>query len=107
MTYRMAANAIWNKLNIVMTGLVNDGVKPESETVKILLEARALAESIVQQPESGKQPNCVRCVVKFPHVREINGQTLMLEPLLSGILTLPDDEDTKLSLKRKWLEVVA
>ena len=37
----------------------------------------------------------VRCEVLQPHCRTINGTLYMLEPLFSGIVTLPDDEDTR------------
>lgn len=49
----------------------------------------------------------VRCVVVFPHFREINGTTYMLEPMFSGIVALPNDSDTKKCIKRGWLKVVA
>jgi hypothetical protein len=48
----------------------------------------------------------VRCEVLFPHVREIGGQTWMLEPMLSGIVALPNDEDTQKCIERGWLKVV-
>lgn len=50
MTFRMAANAIWNKLNFAM-GLVRE----EGQLMDLLSEARALADSIVHHPKSGSQ----------------------------------------------------
>lgn len=50
MTFRMAANAIWNKLNFAM-GLVQE----EGQLMDLLSEARALADSIVHHPKSGSQ----------------------------------------------------
>jgi hypothetical protein len=40
------------------------------------------------------------------HCRTIDGQLYMLEPLLSGIVTLPVDKDTKASVRRGWLKSV-
>ena len=50
MTFRMAANAIWNKLNISMALVREDG-----QLMELLSEARALANSIVHHPRSGSQ----------------------------------------------------
>ncbi len=40
----------------------------------------------------------VRCEVLLPHVRTINGTQYMLEPMFSGIVALPDDEETRKSV---------
>ena len=48
----------------------------------------------------------VRCEVVFPHVRELAGQTVMFEPLFSGIVTLPDDEDTRKCVEHGWLKII-
>jgi hypothetical protein len=48
MTFRMATNAIWNKLNFAM-GLVRE----DGQLMDLLSEARALADSIVHHPHSG------------------------------------------------------
>jgi len=50
MTFRMAANAIWNKLNFAMSLVEGDG-----QLMDLLFEARALADSIVRHPKSGSQ----------------------------------------------------
>jgi hypothetical protein len=50
MTFRMAANAIWNKLNFAMSLVEEDG-----QLMDLLSEARALADSIVRHPKSGSQ----------------------------------------------------
>lgn len=51
LTFRMAANAIWNKLNFVMSFV---GVENQKEhALKMLGEARELADSIVGHPMSG------------------------------------------------------
>jgi hypothetical protein len=42
--------------------------------------------------------------VLFPHVREYNGKTWMLEPMFSGSVALPEDEDTKLAIEQGWLK---
>ena len=50
MTYRMAANAIWNKLNFAMSLI---GLKQSEEQLRsMMLEARALADSIVHDEHS-------------------------------------------------------
>lgn len=53
MTFRMAANAIWNKLNFALS-LVD---KPEhaKQLRTMMAEARALANSIVMDEQSGEQ----------------------------------------------------
>lgn len=48
----------------------------------------------------------IKCVVLFPHVRDIGGQTMMLEPLFSGEVALPNDADTKKCIDRGWLKIV-
>ena len=48
----------------------------------------------------------IRCRVLFPHVREINGQAMMLELMFSGVISLPDDEDTRKCIEKGWLEKV-
>ena len=45
----------------------------------------------------------IKCRVLFPHVREIGGQQMMLEPLFSGAVALPNDDDTKKCIERGWL----
>lgn len=50
MTYRMAANAIWNKLNFAMSLLKRDQYGSQLETM--MKEARALADSIVHDEHS-------------------------------------------------------
>lgn len=52
-----------------------------------------------------RQIEFIKCTVLFPHVRDIGGQTMMLEPLFSGIVSLPNDDDTKKCIKREWLKV--
>ena len=51
-------------------------------------------------------PCSVRCEVVFPHCREIDGVLYMLEPMFSGILTLPNDDDTQKAISRGWLKEV-
>lgn len=48
----------------------------------------------------------VTCNVLFPHVREIGGQLMMLEPMFSGDVSLPNDEATKKSIEKGWLKVI-
>jgi hypothetical protein len=43
-------------------------------------------------------PALVRCEVLIPHCRTINGTLYMLEPMFSGIVALPDDDDTRRSI---------
>ena len=40
----------------------------------------------------------LRCEVMLPHCRTINGTLYMLEPMFSGIVAVPDDEDTSKSI---------
>jgi hypothetical protein len=47
----------------------------------------------------------IRCEVLTPHSRVINGTLYMLEPMLSGIVALPDDEDTRKSIARGLLRL--
>ena len=49
----------------------------------------------------------VRCTVLMPHVRNIDGKTLMFEPLFSGIVMVPNDDDTKRAIEAGWLKVVS
>ena len=49
----------------------------------------------------------VCCEVLFSHCRTINGQLWMLEPMFSGQVWLPNDEDTKKCIKDNWLQVIA
>ena len=46
------------------------------------------------------------CEVIFPHCREIDGQLTMFEPMLSGIVDVPDDDETKAAIESEWLKVV-
>ena len=50
--------------------------------------------------------NVVRCKVLLPHCREINGQMCMLEPMFSGIVTLPNNKDTRRCIEAEYLELV-
>jgi hypothetical protein len=100
-TFRGANNAIWNKINFALS-LVGQK-NHEKQLTELLNEARALADSVVHHPQADL-PTFVCCNVLFAHCREIKGQTMMLEPLLSGNVWLPYDEDTKLALKKKWLK---
>ena len=52
MTYRMAANAIWNKLNFSLS-LIHNGACKE-QLWGMIVEARALANSIVMDEGSGR-----------------------------------------------------
>ena len=52
------------------------------------------------------KPEGIRCKVLMPHVRNINGEILMLEPMFSGIVTVPDDDDTKRAIKAGYLKIV-
>lgn len=49
----------------------------------------------------------IRCEVLFPHVRDIGGQMMMLEPLFSGEVALPNDADTKKCIEKGWLKAVS
>lgn len=74
--------------------------------------AQEVEDEATGQPEdvasgSSSATGWVRCEVLFPHVREINGETYMLEPMLSGVVALPDDEDTRKTIKAGWLKVHA
>lgn len=51
MTFRNAANAIWNKINISMSLI--EYPNHRSQLIDTLKEARSLADSIVQHPRSG------------------------------------------------------
>lgn len=55
MTYRMAANAIWNKLNFALS-LIGPQ-RNERQLREMMSEARALANSIVMDEQSGDMPN--------------------------------------------------
>lgn len=44
--------------------------------------------------------------VLFPHCRTIDGQLMMFEPLFSGAVELPDDDETRMAVKKEWLKVV-
>ena len=55
MTYRMAANAIWNKLNFALS-LIGPQ-RNERQLREMMTEARALANSIVMDERSGDMPN--------------------------------------------------
>lgn len=55
MTFRMAANAVWNKLNFAMS--LHNSPQHAEQMYALINEARALADSIVQHPDSGKTPN--------------------------------------------------
>lgn len=48
----------------------------------------------------------MRCKVLFPHSRYIGGQLVMYEPMLSGIVDVPDDDQTLGAIEAKWLEPV-
>lgn len=59
--------------------------------------------------KTGNVPNnsemFVRCEVLMPHIRNINGQTMMFEPMFSGIVTLPNNEDTNRAIQAGYLKV--
>ncbi len=46
----------------------------------------------------------MRCRVLLPHCRRIDGQLIMFEPMLSGIVDVSDDADTLMAIEAKWLE---
>ena len=48
----------------------------------------------------------IKCEVLFPHCRELNGQLMMLEPMFSGVLNLPDDDETRACIEAGWLRVL-
>lgn len=47
------------------------------------------------------------CEVLYPHVRDIGGQIMMLEPLFSGSVALPNNDDTKKSIEKGWLKAIS
>ena len=49
----------------------------------------------------------MKCKVLFPHIRYIDRQLVMYEPMLSGIVDVPDDDQTRKAIEAKWLEQVA
>jgi hypothetical protein len=51
MTYRMAANAIWNKLNFALSLIGQE--RHQRQLDEMIQEARALADSIVRDERSG------------------------------------------------------
>lgn len=48
----------------------------------------------------------VVCNVLIAHARSIGGQTMMLEPMFSGDVALPNDKDTKQAVARGWLKPI-
>ena len=48
----------------------------------------------------------IKCTVEFPHSREINGKLLMFEPILSGIVDLPNDDRTHAAIDAGWLKPI-
>ncbi len=57
MTYRMAANAIWNKINFALSLIGKTETVREKQLWSMLCEARAVAGSIVKDEQSGDMPN--------------------------------------------------
>ena len=55
---------------------------------------------------SKRDGETVLCEVLLPHVRKLNGQLMMFEPLFSGVLKLPNDDDTKAFIDGEYLRVV-
>ena len=53
-----------------------------------------------------KELEYIICEVTFPHCREFDGVLFMLEPLFSGHLQLPNDEETEACIKRGWLRII-
>jgi hypothetical protein len=101
-TFRGANNAIWNKLNFALS-LVGQK-NHEKQLTELVTEARALADSVVHHPQAD-QETFVCCNVLIAHIRLLaDGQNGMLDPLLSGDVWLPYDEQTKLALKHKMLK---
>ncbi len=49
----------------------------------------------------------MRCEVLLPHFRFIDGVLMSFEPLLSGVVDVPDDNETQAAIKAKWLMQVA
>ena len=58
-----------------------------------------------KHPAASRPVSYLRCHVLAPHVQQVDGQICMLEPGLSGIVTLPDDKQTKTCIKKGWLKV--
>lgn len=102
LTFRGAANGIWNKLNLALSLTCNATHREELEA--LIKEARAVADAIVHHPDSDNAK--VRCQVLEAHCREHNGQMAMLDPVLSGVVTLPYDEQTKKAIKSKCLRIL-
>ncbi len=48
----------------------------------------------------------VKCKVLLPHSRYIGKQLVMYEPMLSGIVDVPDDDQTLAAIEAKYLEPV-
>lgn len=48
----------------------------------------------------------VRCEVLLPHSRVINGTLYMLEPMMSGIVMLPDDAETSCGIAAGLIRIV-
>lgn len=48
----------------------------------------------------------MKCRVLFPHSRYIDEQLVMYEPMLSGIVDVPDDDETFAAIEAEWLEPV-
>ncbi len=59
MTYRMAANAIWNKINFALSLIGKTETAREKQLWVMLCEARTVADSIVKDEQSGDMPNAM------------------------------------------------
>jgi hypothetical protein len=101
LTFRGAANGIWNKLNLALALTCNATHKAQLE--ELIKEARAVADAIVHHPDADNA--FVRCEVLQAHLREHKGQTVMLDPLLSGIVALPYDDQTKKAIASRCLKI--
>lgn len=72
-------------------------------TERHALRQRGAEKNDMTTEKTNTAPGCteqqfVRCEVLRPHCRTINGTLYMLEPMFSGIVALPDDEDTRKSI---------
>lgn len=49
----------------------------------------------------------MKCEVLFPHCRYICDELMMFEPMLSGIVDVPDDDETQAAIEANWLRPIA
>lgn len=89
-------------------GETGEGAMAEIETIAHTVKQAFYKEvKVVETSHKPTSDGVIRCEVIMPHVRNINGQTLMFEPMFSGIVTVPNDDDTKRAIDAGYLKVVS